>query len=239
VRIFRDVIIQGLPKSICRFQSVCHLNGTIQPVIEPMTGKIIIAQIAQQVETAQLERRKSTWISQGWATFFSLIVVLVVLGIIRRHGIFWPTLYFEDGQTFYKDQLLRPSATLLLEPYALGYALLILRIAALLAWCIGPLLAPYALNGVGLIVGSASCALFSLSRFRALLCSDLSRVILCVLFALSLDNTEVLVSASNCFWTLGLPVFLLIFLPPSLSKWLAHTFGTCASFLLAYASLCL
>jgi hypothetical protein len=101
-----------------------------------------------------------------------------------------------------------------MRPFAGGYALPIPRIAALLASWVSPTWAPYIFSGVGLLVGSASAAIFWLPRFRPLLRSDTGRLVLCLLFALTLDGTELLASASNCFWMLGVPVFLFAFRPP-------------------------
>src|SRR5690349_19251058 len=59
-----------------------------------------------------------------------------------------------------------------------------------------------------------------LDRFSFILRSGTARSILCILFAVALDSSEVLASASNCFWPLGLCCLLITSIP---SKNRAHS----------------
>jgi hypothetical protein len=166
------------------------------------------------VQTASLQ--EASVVTHQWLKFAALVLSILVLTILRRTGaLAWPTLYFEDGAYFYQDQLLEPSRWILFRPFMAGiYALPIARVAAFLAsW--SPRLAPYIFNGIGLLVSAACCSVFALPRFRPALSSDLSRIVLCVLFAVSFDNIEMLTSATNAFWPVGLAVFLFAFVPPA------------------------
>ena len=187
--------------------------------------------------SASRERARSSAFWQKRFLIFS-IVTLVILSasILRRPGILWPTLYFEDGSTFYRDQLLTPSLRLLIEPYAGGYALPVPRLIALLASFVSPLYAPYVFNGLGILICSVCTAVFCLPRFRLVLRSDWSRIVLCFLFGLSLDNTEALTSASNCFWAVGLAVLLFAAVPPAALNRPRQILSFFASALLAYST---
>jgi hypothetical protein len=146
-----------------------------------------------------------------------LILAILILEFLRRPGAFlWPTLFAEDGYVFYRDQLVSPSWKNLFEPFAVGarYYLPIPRLTACLSELVPTEVVPWVFNGVGLLVGAFSCALLALRRFRQLIPEDSLRVLLCLLFAVTLDNREVLATAANCFWLAAIPVFLLAAAPP-------------------------
>ncbi len=170
--------------------------------------------------------------------FCTLTLLIFILCVARRPWMMIkPTLYAEDGTPFYADQMISTSWRLLFQPFAAGsYALPIPRIAALFASLVPAQGVPYVFNGIGLLVSSLCCALFSLTRFRCILPSDSARVVLCLLFALSLDNTELLMNACNSFWMLALPVFLFAFVPPVARRAVPRVLLFLGSLTLAYAT---
>lgn len=152
---------------------------------------------------------------EPWRRYALVFFAIAALMVVRRLGAFtYPTLYYEDGNVFFREQLLVAGFETLIQPYRDHYYLLVPRLAALIAWFFPASIAPHVLNGAGVIVAALSCALFSMSRFRIIVRGDAARVLLCILFAVSLDSREVLASAANCLWPVGIACLLLAAVPP-------------------------
>lgn len=147
--------------------------------------------------------------------FLTAMVVAALLIARRSAGIFLPTFFYEDGTTFYVEQLVTADPLLFLTPfrhgfYQDGYLLLFTRLSALLAWSLPVALAPYVMNFLGAFAVAASSALITHERFRPLLGSDLLRTAFAALVAVSLDSGEYLATSTNAFWCFALPIVLLV-----------------------------
>jgi hypothetical protein len=196
-----------------RKRSTVKSNPTVASVRASFRAARLICSDAD----AKLFRVRAVWF------YVLLSLVIFVLLFLRRPGaLLFPTVYFEDGNVFYRDQLLSASAATVFKPFYMGYYILVPRLVSFLAWLMPARLTPYCFNLSGLAIGAAATSFFCLSRFRCIIASDVLRVALCVLFAITLDSTEALATPSNCFWLLGIPVILLAAIPPTLpvdTKW--------------------
>ena len=165
--------------------------------------------------TATAEKPRSSRRGAVVWLYVGVFAAIFLLEFLRRPGaLLYPTLYFEDGVVFYRDQLLSASISTLFRPFN-GYYLLAPRLIAFLAYFLPARDVPYLFNVTGLGIGAAAAAAFCLPVFRQILKSDALRVALCILFAIAIDNTESLATTSNCFWLIGIPVILLAMLPPA------------------------
>jgi hypothetical protein len=168
---------------------------------------------------ATAEKSRSSHFATAVRLYVGVFAVIFLLEFLRRPGaLLYPTLYFEDGVVFYRDQLLSASISTLFKPFNNGYYLLAPRLVAFLAYFLPARDVPYLFNVTGLGIGAAAAAVFCLPVFRQVLESDTLRVALCILFAIAIDNTEFLATPSNCFWLIGIPVILLAMLPPAVQS---------------------
>jgi hypothetical protein len=160
---------------------------------------------ATAVQNQSIDMSSTVWIFALNNTHSPLQILGMLPGIFNELSIIYNTviLYYEDGNVFFREQLLVAGFETLIQPYRDHYYLLVPRLAALIAWFFPASIAPHVLNGAGVIVAALSCALFSMSRFRIIVRGDAARVLLCILFAVSLDSREVLASAANCLWPVG------------------------------------
>lgn len=130
-----------------------------------------------------------------------------------------PTLLFEDGTTFFADQLVYQSPLKVFHPFCHGYygdcfVVWIPRLAALTALYLPAVFAPAIFNLTGIFASAVSLSLFSLNRFRRALPSDWLRILTVLVCAASSNRGEWLATATNSFWVVTIAVALLSFSPP-------------------------
>src|SRR5580704_1856824 len=143
---------------------------------------------------------------------FSLtIAVLFVLLYLRRPDALWNAQFWaEDGEIFYRDQLVNGFWQAVRTPYA-GYLDFVPRAVAALASLLPAIWAPLCCNLMALMLAAICCGLFVLPVYRYLLPSDLERFVVCVLAVAVPYCDEVSGNITMVQWYLAIGAFLITF----------------------------
>jgi hypothetical protein len=154
--------------------------------------------------------------------FFLTVTILFVLLYLRRpdtlgNAQFWA----EDGEVFFRDQLVNGVWHAVGTPYA-GYLCFVPRVVAALASLLPAIWAPLCCNLIALALAAICCGLFVLPVYRYLLSSDLERFVVCVLAVAVPYCDEALGSITFIQWYLSIAAILIAFqkydaAPPKLS----------------------
>jgi hypothetical protein len=151
----------------------------------------------------------------------TVTIIFVVLCLRRPDALGNAQFWAEDGEVFFRDQLVNGFWQSVGTPYA-GYLLFVPRLVAALASLLPAIWAPLCCNFFALALAAICCSLFVLPVYRYLLPSDLERFVVCLLAAAVPYSDEALGSITFIQWYLVIAAILIAFQkydggPPKLS----------------------